>query len=217
MAFLPTEDVADADQCCICFESLGTDGVGGQRLPCGHVMHEVCVTELRLRRDCGRCPLCRQSHTALASVRVLMARAAVHRSRNEFRAAANIYAEVLDVEPTNATALLELGLCYYHGDGVPQDINRGSELVEEAYHRGRKADAAFSLGYICKDKGDIQRAMALYEEARRGGVVSATFNLGHCYKKEGDIPQAILLYEEARRDGHAKAAFNLGVCYKDMG
>ena len=61
----PSARADAADHCCICLDSLDAEGLGRQCLPCGHVMHENCVAELRRRGASGRCPLCRQSHEDL--------------------------------------------------------------------------------------------------------------------------------------------------------
>lgn len=155
----------------------------------------------------------------LTPVQVLLDRAAVHYSRKEWQDAARLWAEVLDVEAENACAADNLGVCFDHGRGVPQDRDRAFELVEQAYHTGggNHANTAYNLGHLSEDKGDIPKAMTLYEEARRGGHVWATCNLGTIYQEKGNIPKAMALWEEARRGGHAAAAFNLGILYQKMG
>ena len=206
----------DAGQCCICLNSLDTEGLGRRWLPCGHAMHELCVTELRRHVASGRCPLCRASHADLTPVQVLMDRAAVHYRRKEFEEAVNLWTEVLSVEPSNASAAINLGSSYSDGQGVPRDLARGMELFEEA-RRGGDTKAAFSLGVLYEQQGDLRKAKDLYEEARRGGDAKAAFNLGLLYHQQGDLRKARDLYEEARRGGVAQAALNLGVLYRRQG
>ena len=43
-------------------ERLQAPGVSDQTLPCGHVMHESCDTEMRRRGASARCPLCRAAY-----------------------------------------------------------------------------------------------------------------------------------------------------------
>ncbi len=206
----------DAGQCCICLNSLDTEGLGRRWLPCGHAMHELCVTELRRHVASGRCPLCRASHADLTPVQVLMDRAAVHYRRKEFEEAVNLWTEVLSVEPSNASAAINLGSSYSDGQGVPRDLARGMELFEEA-RRGGDTKAAFSLGVLYEQQGDLRKARDLYEEARRGGYAKASYNLGLLYHQQGDLRKARELFEEARRGGVAKAALNLGVLYEQQG
>ena len=212
----------DAGQCCICLNSLDTEGLGRRWLPCGHAMHELCVTELRRHVASGRCPLCRASHADLTPVQVLMDRAAVHYRRKEFEEAVNLWTEVLSVEPSNASAAINLGSSYSDGQGVPRDLARGMELFEEA-RRGGDTKAAFSLGVLYEQQGDLRKARDLYEEARRGGYAKASYNLGLLYHQQGDLRKASDLrkardlYEEARRGGLAEAACALGVLYRRQG
>ncbi len=206
----------DAGQCCICLNSLDTEGLGRRWLPCGHAMHELCVTELRRHVASGRCPLCRASHADLTPVQVLMDRAAVHYRRKEFEEAVNLWTEVLSVEPSNASAAINLGSSYSDGQGVPRDLARGMELFEEA-RRGGDTKAAFSLGVLYEQQGDLRKARDLYEEARRGGYAKASYNLGLLYHQQGDLRKARELFEEARRGGVAKAACALGVLYRRQG
>jgi TPR repeat protein len=76
-----------------------------------------------------------------------MDRAAVHYRRKEFEEAVNLWTEVLSVEPSNASAAINLGSSYSDGQGVPRDLARGMELFEEA-RRGGDTKAAFSLGVL---------------------------------------------------------------------
>ena len=206
----------DAGQCCICLNSLDTEGLGRRWLPCGHAMHELCVTELRRHVASGRCPLCRASHADLTPVQVLMDRAAVHYRRKEFEEAVNLWTEVLSVEPSNASAAINLGSSYSDGQGVPRDLARGMELFEEA-RRGGDTKAAFSLGVLYEQQGDLRKAKDLYEEARRGGYAKASYNLGLLYHQQGDLRKAREFWEEARRGGDAEAASALGALDQQQG
>jgi len=206
----------DAGQCCICLNSLDTEGLGRRWLPCGHAMHELCVTELRRHVASGRCPLCRASHADLTPVQVLMDRAAVHYRRKEFEEAVNLWTEVLSVEPSNASAAINLGSSYSDGQGVPRDLARGMELFEEA-RRGGDTKAAFSLGVLYEQQGDLRKAREFWEEARRGGDAEAASALGALDQQQGDLRKARDLYEEGRRGGDAKAAFALGFLDQEQG
>ena len=207
---------ATSGQCCICLDSLDTNGMGNQRLACGHVLHEACIVDMRRRGASGRCPLCRVSHADLAPVQGLMDRAALHMQRKDFEEAVRLFAEVLDVEPEHSRAAFAFGLNYEKGEGVSRDVGRSSELYELA-RRGGDVDAAFNLGNFCRDQGDVRRAMELFEEAHRGGQLDAAVNLGILCCDQGDLLRAMVLFEEARRGGDVDAAVNLGNLCRDQG
>ncbi len=140
MAGLASSARADAaDHCCICLDSLDAEDLGRQWLTCGHVMHEQCVAELRRRGASGRCLLCWQSHADLSPV---PDRAAMHYQRKEHEEAAELWAEVLDVEPSNTTAAVNLGWHYQSQKG---GFHKAMEPYEEA-RRGEDEMAAFNLG-----------------------------------------------------------------------
>ena len=61
----------------VCLSSLETVGLGRQTLPCGHVLHEQCITDMRRYGASGRCPLCRQVHGDLTPVQELIDEAAL--------------------------------------------------------------------------------------------------------------------------------------------
>ncbi|XP_006011858.1 RING finger and CHY zinc finger domain-containing protein 1 [Latimeria chalumnae] len=46
--------------CSVCLEDIHTSRVGGQVLPCGHLLHSTCHQEL-LKTGAYRCPLCMRS------------------------------------------------------------------------------------------------------------------------------------------------------------
>lgn len=205
-----------SDLCCICLDDLHSSGLGRQRLPCGHTMHELCVTELRRRGASGRCPLCRATHADLTPVQVLLDRAALHRGRKEFEAGASLWAQVLDIEPSNSCAAGNLGYCYQGGFGVLHDVDRAMSLYEEA-SRGGDMIATCNLGVLYFEQSNFQKAMELYEEAHRGGNARAAVNLGRLHHKRGDLQKAMELFEEAHRGGDKSAACNLGTLYLQQG
>lgn len=213
MARSPPDVDVEADVCCICLQGLDANK---QQLPCGHVMHKLCVTELQRCGVSDRCPLCRQTHADLTPLQVLVDNAAVHYSRKEFHDAADLWTKVLDKDPRHLTAAYNLGYCYHQGQGVAQDCDRAAGLYEEA-RRGGRANAASNLGLLYREKGNIQKAMDMYEEALRGGDAEGAVNLGNLHKEMGNISKATGLYEEARNRGMAVASFNLAHIYREAG
>ncbi|KAH3765772.1 sel1 repeat family protein [Pelomyxa schiedti] len=121
----------------------------------------------------------------------------------------------------NASAMFNLGLCYYNGDGVDKDINKAVSLYKRAADAGN-TNAMTNLG-VCCDNGngvdkDMNQAVSLYWRAADAGNTNAMFNLGVRYDNSGvdkDINQAVSLYWRAADAGNASAMNNLGWCYKN--
>ena len=70
-----------------------------------------------------------------------------------------------------------------------RNVNRAMQLLEVAREGGNQ-DAAFNLGVLCLEQGDLRKAGEFYEEARRGGNMEAAVNLGALYQKQGDLQKA---------------------------
>lgn len=56
LVFMTTSTVADVDSCAVCMDRFRS-GESGERIPCGHVYHEGCITVWLSVSD--SCPLCR--------------------------------------------------------------------------------------------------------------------------------------------------------------
>jgi len=143
--------------CCICLEDLETPGLGTQVLQCAHVLHERCVTELRRLGASGCCPLCREAHADLTPVQVLVDRAAAALCRRAFDEGVRVLREALDLSPRHAKATCLLGECHFEGRGVPRDLHRARELLEDALRAGQ-VRAANSLGLLCWEQGRFEEA-----------------------------------------------------------
>lgn len=191
-----------------------------QALPCGHVLHEQCVTDMRRRGASGRCPHCREAHTDLTPVQTLIDKAALCARRREFEESFRLYSEVLSIDPVNADANACLGDHFYNGLGVKKDNVRAIELYEQARLEDH-AGASYNLGVIYDDQGDTKHAMDMYKDARRQskslGHAGATHNLGVLYKQNGDKTKAEALFQEAWAMGYALAARSFGLLYEEDG
>jgi len=196
--------------CCICLDSLDKTGFGRQRLPCGHIMHEDCVSELRRRGGSGCCPICRESHDELKPVQVIFDRALVYLLQRQYTDCASLCGEVLDVEPHHVLASRTLGDCYLVGRGVRQDLDRAEELYGVARDAGIR-DVVFNLATIHEQRGDVRKAQSIWEELRQDGYADAAFKLGMLAQRRGDAQKAKELWEEAHRGGDSDATYNLGV------
>lgn len=202
--------------CCICLESLDTVGLGRQSLPCGHVLHEVCVTEMRRRGSAERCPLCRESHDDLTPVQALIDQAIIHFIRKSYSECFMLASEAHGIDPEHVHANAILGELYHKGHGVRKDLDKSIEMYEEASYQGHiKATGNLAIAY--EKKGNVKKAVHFYEVARRQGCGGATNNLGSLHELQGDVKKAEELYKEARNQGFEGASFSLGCLYEDQG
>ena len=85
----------------------------------------------------------------------------------------------------NAIAQLDLGVCYEHGKGVPQDMQQAVKYHKLSANQGN-AQAQHNLGYCYQHgKGVSQnwhKAAKYLELAANQGYALAQYNLG-CYYK----------------------------------
>ena len=58
-----------------------------------------------------------------------------------------------------------------------RNVSRAMQLLEVAREGGNQ-DAAFNLGVLCLEQGDLQKAWQFYEEARKGGNMEAAVIVG---------------------------------------
>jgi len=204
------------EQCCICLESLHKPGLGRQSLPCGHIMHESCITVLRRKGASGRCPICREAHNELTPVQVLLDKAFYASGRKQHEEYVRFLTDALDVDPSSAVANRTLAQHYHQGHGVSCDRDRAEELYRLALDAGM-ADAASDLGLLNQQRGDLQMAEKFYEDARRNGSAEGAHRLAKLHHRRGDLVKARDLYEEARRGGSAEAACELGMLADELG
>jgi TPR repeat protein/S1-C subfamily serine protease len=123
-------------------------------------------------------------------------------------------------EAGDAVSQCALGLCYYHGTGVPKDDTEAVKWYRKAADQGN-AKAQYNLG-VCYSEGDgvpkdAAEAVKWYHKAADQGNVSAQFQLGFCYDKGKGVTKdsavAAKWYRRAAEQGDAQAQCNLGVCY----
>ncbi|CAK7337495.1 unnamed protein product [Dovyalis caffra] len=56
LADIPTVLITGDVVCAVCMEGFRS-GIGGKKVPCGHVYHEACISSWL--SHCNSCPLCR--------------------------------------------------------------------------------------------------------------------------------------------------------------
>ncbi|HVE77719.1 MAG TPA: tetratricopeptide repeat protein [Gemmatimonadaceae bacterium] len=118
------------------------------------------------------------------------------RGRRDFARAVTAYTKALELRPTDARLLLNLGLAY-QGLG---DHARAAELYRASIERGgRRPITLVNLGIALEGLGDAQQAAEQYRAAIALDAVEpiAYFNLANAYLRAGDPGSAIPLYERA--------------------
>ncbi|XP_037040161.1 uncharacterized protein LOC119077107 [Bradysia coprophila] len=134
---------------------------------------------------------------------------------------------------TRAQGCVFFGARYVKGIDVPQDLEKGIGLLQEAVNIG-SPEAMVELG-VCYMQGmgverNIKKAVGLFEQAAKAdpkngnamggeydGIAHAQFHIGLCLEngtgKTLDHYQARCWYEKASERGHAGAANNLAILY----
>lgn len=117
-------------------------------------------------------------------------------------------------------AQCHIGICYYEGKGIEQDVQKAVEWYRKAAEQGY-ADAQNRLG-VRYDRGEgveenSKIANEWFLKAAKQGHVKAQFNIGwHYYTGDGiseDPKQAVYWFSRAAEQGYADAQFYLGLSY----
>ena len=120
----------------------------------------------------------------------------------------------------DADAQCHIGICYFNGEGVEQDLQKAVEWFHKAAEQGH-ADAQNRLG-VCYDRGEgveqnSEIANQWFLRAAKQGYAKAQFNIGwHYYTGDGDpedSKQAVYWFSKAAEQGHAEAQIYLGLAY----
>ncbi len=120
----------------------------------------------------------------------------------------------------DAPAQTNLGIAYWHGNGVDQDKREAVRWLRKAAEQGY-ASAQNNLGFAYRyGEGiaqDRREAVRWYRKAAEQGYALAQYNLGLAYVNGKGIAQdkreAVRWYRKAAEQGVAKAQYNLGVTY----
>ncbi len=103
-----------------------------------------------------------------------------------------------------ADGTLQLGICYYNGHGVEQDVGKALEIFRRCAKMNPKKTKQFE-----------PTSLMGYNDA----VSSAENAIGHCFEKgigvEKNLPKAAFWYTKAMQHGHKSASMRLGVLYLD--
>lgn len=117
------------------------------------------------------------------------------------------------VESGHVGAHAHLGLLYYNGQGVAQDLQRAAELLRHAAAHG-DARAQNNLGLMfTQGKGvelDYEKAVTLFQDAADQGLKEAHTNLAVMYENglgvHFDEAKAVDLYRQAHLQGSLEGA-----------
>ncbi len=117
-----------------------------------------------------------------------------------------------------APAQFRLGLCYYYGDGVSEDIAKAVRLWHKASRQGYSV-AQLRLGFCLETNYDKpNKAIIWYRRAAKQGSLQALIHLGLCYFYGIGIlknrSQAVKLWSKAAEHDDIHAWFMLGFCYE---
>ena len=125
-------------------------------------------------------------------------------------------------EAGDSSAMVDLGMNYAYGRGVPKDYQKAVSWLRKASDAGDAAGmnnmgVMYANGYGVTE--DYQQAAAWYRKAAEAGYVLAMANLGSMYENGKGVPrdsqQALGWYRKAAQAGSTSAMYDLGVMYEN--
>ena len=131
------------------------------------------------------------------------------------------YATALDdlrplAEEGRVEAEFQLGVMYFLGVGVPQDVVEAVKWYQKAAEQGHVV-AQVMVALQHETMRDHAEAAKWYRKAADQGNADAQYSLGVLYDRGQGVPQddaeAVRLYHLAAEQGLADAQLNLGVMY----
>jgi tetratricopeptide (TPR) repeat protein len=155
-----------------------------------------------------------QATTSAPAIQIGLA----HHQAGRIAEAADVYRQILSVEPTNFDALHLLGVAAHQsGDHV-----KAVELIAKALeHNPSSAAALNNMGEARRALGDLDGARTCYQQALGfdPGFFDAVNNLGNLAEAQGRPNEALRSFEQATqlRPDHAVAHYNLGLTRKRLG
>jgi tetratricopeptide (TPR) repeat protein len=141
-----------------------------------------------------------------------------HHQAGRLQAAAQIYRQILAVEPNHAEALHLLGL-------INAQIGHHQRAVEYICHaltvKPNWAEAQSDLGKVLREQGKLDEAIACYRRALelKPDYAEAHNNLGNALKDQGNLDEAVACYRRVLelKPDYAEVQSNLGVALKEQG
>lgn len=123
--------------------------------------------------------------------------AALHMREDQVENSVQLLGEVLARNPYDATALIQLGMCYYISD---QNLSRAVETIGKSLAINPDAiDAHTSLAFMYVREGHRTDAIAAYNQALRINPrrLDLLMEAAELHEKEGNLIQACELFERA--------------------
>jgi len=137
--------------------------------------------------------------------------------RNEFGSALSLYQEALNLKPTDADAIVDLGNAYQRLDQYHEAEKQYQAALACNPHSWR---ALNNLGIIHKERKQWDLAIHFYEKAIAADNQKAPAfnNLGNVYCDKEDFEKAEFYYKKAvaLEPDDLHALYNLGVFYRDI-
>ena len=152
------------------------------------------------------------------STEEIFALAVQNHQKNKFKAAENLYKEILKTKPNHFQSNFFLGTLF----AQTQKFNIAKELFEKTIEIDPdNMDAHNNLGNALKELGEYQKAKSCYQKAIKiqPNFAIAHKNLGVIFHETGEHQKAISCYEKAIQinPDHVDVYNNLGVVFKELG
>jgi TPR repeat protein len=125
-------------------------------------------------------------------------------------------------DQNDASAQLNVGLSYHHGDGVAKDLAEAVKWYRKAAEQNF-AKAQASLGFCYANGQGVARddveSVSWWRKAAEQNLAGAQSALGACYYDGKGVTkndmEAVSWYRKAADQDEAGAQFNLGLCYSN--
>jgi hypothetical protein len=125
-------------------------------------------------------------------------------------------------ESGDSKAMVELGMDYVFGRGVPKDYQKANGWLRKASDAGDPAGTNNLAVLYANGYGtavNYHQAANLYRQAAEAGYAPAMANLGSMYEKGNGVPRdsrmALDWYRRAAQAGNSSAMYDLGTMYEN--
>ena len=141
-----------------------------------------------------------------------------HQQAGNLQQAANIFMDILEIQPNNIDALHSLGMICYQLGNYDLAINC---LKEALRFNPANVYAYYDLGTIFQEKGELDEAVTCYKKTLdlNPNLADAYNSLGIVFQEKGQLDEAVTCYKKAvKLDPEFSEAYNnLGVSLKEKG
>ena len=114
----------------------------------------------------------------------------------------------------NAVAQYDLATRYQEGSDVEQSLDIAIQWFQQSADQGN-IDAQCVLGSLYHERGDIEKAIAMYKKAADQDNLVAQNNLSLIFMKSGQYEDATYWAECAAKQGDTDAQYDVGVAYEN--